>query len=76
MILKKGILYEQNSIAWTREMLDVLAQLATPKGSSTPSTKGHQTPKELVASLRAQAQSLRTHWNDQYTSFCVLCTLK
>jgi hypothetical protein len=44
MILKKGILYEQNSIAWTREMLDVLAQLATPKGSSTPSTKRPPNP--------------------------------
>jgi len=28
MILKKGILYEQGSIAWTQEMLGVLAQLA------------------------------------------------
>lgn len=44
MILKKGILYEQNSIAWTLEMLDVLAQLATPKGSSTPSTKRPPNP--------------------------------
>jgi hypothetical protein len=25
MILKKGILYEENSIAWARDMLDVLA---------------------------------------------------
>ena len=30
MILKKGILYEQGSIAWTREMLTVLTRLATP----------------------------------------------
>lgn len=28
MILKKGMLYEQGSIAWIQEMLDVLAQLA------------------------------------------------
>ena len=28
MILKKGILYEQGSIVWTQEMLEVLAQLA------------------------------------------------
>jgi len=44
MILKKGILYEQNSIAWTLEMLDVLAQLATPEVSSTPSTKKPPNP--------------------------------
>lgn len=30
MILKKGILYEQGSIAWTRELLTVLTRLATP----------------------------------------------
>jgi len=30
MILKKGILYEQGSIAWTREMLAVLTRLAAP----------------------------------------------
>lgn len=36
MILKKGILYEQNSIAWTLEMLDVLAQVAAPTGSFAP----------------------------------------
>ena len=36
MILKKGILYEQGSIAWAQEMLGVLAQLAAPEATSTP----------------------------------------
>ena len=36
MILKKGILSEQNSIPWTLEMLDVLAQVAAPTGSFPP----------------------------------------
>lgn len=33
MILKKGIRYEQGSLAWTEEMLDLLEQLA-PTGAS------------------------------------------
>ncbi|MGP1630574.1 MAG: PadR family transcriptional regulator [Giesbergeria sp.] len=36
MILKKGILYEQGSIAWTQEMLAVLAQLAATEASARP----------------------------------------
>ena len=30
MILKKGILYEQGSLAWTQDMLELLARLAPP----------------------------------------------
>ena len=44
MILKKGILYEQGSIAWTQEMLGVLAQLAASEAASGPSTKKATNP--------------------------------
>ena len=36
MILKKGILYEQGSIVWAQEMLDVLVQLAAPQATLNP----------------------------------------
>ena len=36
MILKKGILYEQGSIAWAQEMLNVLAHLAAPHTPGHP----------------------------------------
>ncbi len=36
MILKKGILYEQGSIAWAQEMLGVLAQLAATETTGQP----------------------------------------
>ena len=35
MILKKGILFEQGSIAWTGEMLDVLASSPPPSATKT-----------------------------------------